>query len=98
MILTENDYQELAEQIHEGGEVACIEGDEYLEVFYDYEEESYQENDFNLGYGNGTGAWVTTAVYLYVNRWLCLDEDGKEVDCDFDECKLQEWLTALRVG
>lgn len=64
MILTERDYQELAEQIHEGG----------------------------------TGAWVTTVVFLYVNRWLYLDEDGRETECNFDECKLQEWLTALRVG
>lgn len=98
MKLTDSDYQELADQIYEGGQLACIDGDECLEVYYDYEEESYQENDFNCGYGNGTGAWVTTAVYLYVNNWSCTDEDGKETDCNFDECKLQEWLTALRVG
>lgn len=98
MNLTDNDYQELAEQIYEGGELACIEGDEYLEVHYDYDEESYQENDFYCGYSNGTGAWVTTAVNLCVNRWSCTDEDGKETDCDFDECKLQDYLTELRVG
>nr|DAO97255.1 MAG TPA: hypothetical protein [Caudoviricetes sp.] len=98
MKLTDNDYEELAEQIYEGGQIATIEGDEYLEVFYDYEEESYQEDDFRLGYGNGTGAWVTTAVCLCVNKWSCTDEDGKETDCDFDESKLQDYLTELRVG
>lgn len=98
MNLTDNNYQELADQIHEGGELACIDGDECLEVYYDYEEESYQENDFNCGYGNGTGAWVTTAVNLCVNKWSCTDEDGNETDCDFDECKLQDYLTELRVG
>lgn len=96
MKLTDKDYQELADQIHEGGELACIDGDECLEVYYDYEEESYQENDFNCG--NGTGAWVTTTANLCVNRWSCTDEDGNEIDCDFDECKLQDCLTELRVG
>lgn len=98
MTLTDSDYQELADQIYEGGELSCIDGEECLEVYYDYEEESYQENDFNCGYGNGTGAWVTTAVNLCVNRWSCTDEDGNETDCDFDECKLQDCLTELRVG
>ena len=51
-----------------------------------------------LGHGNSTGAWVTTDVDLCVNRWSCIDEDGKETDCDFDECKLQDYLTELRVG
>lgn len=39
-----------------------------------------------LGHGNGTGAWVTTDVDLCVNRWPCTDEDGKDTDCNFDEC------------
>lgn len=98
MNLTDNDYQELVDQIYEGGEMACLDGDECLEVFYDYEEEGYEENNFNLGCGNGTGAWVTTAVNLCVNRWSCTDEYGNETDCDFDECKLQDYLTELRVG
>lgn len=51
-----------------------------------------------LGHGNGTWAWVTTEVDLCVNRWPCTDEDGKETDCNFDECKLQDYLTELRVG
>ncbi len=98
MILTEKDYQNLAEQICESGEVATIEGDEYLEVCYDYQEEGYREDDFNLGYGNGTGAWVITDVFLDIRSWSCTDEDGEETDCDLDEYRLYECVRERRIG
>lgn len=97
MRLTEIDYQELAEQIFEGAEVATIEGADYLEVHCDYEEEGYMEDDFHCGYGNGTGAWVTTAVYLDVRSWSCTDEDGEETDCDFDEDRLYDCIRQYRL-
>lgn len=98
MTLTDTDYRDLAEQICEGEDVAIIDSDEHLEVHYDYEEEGYREDDFNCGYGNGTGAWVITAVYLDIRGWSCTDENDEETDCDFDEDKLYDYLKALRVG
>ncbi len=97
MRLTEIDYQELAEQICEDEHVATIEGDEYLEVRYDYEEEGYREDDFHCGYGNGTGAWITTAIYLDIRSWSCTDENGEETECDFDEDRLYNCLRQYRL-
>lgn len=94
MRLTDKDYEALAYQVEEGEDFATLEKDgEELEIRYECEEDSYQEDD----YLNGTGAWVTTAVNLRVLNVSCTNEDGDEVDNDFDEWKLYQEVRAQKV-
>ncbi len=50
------------------------------------ETESYQEDDFHCGYGNGTGAWVTTYASVCIsNLELCAyNDDGDEISCELE--------------
>lgn len=98
MILTDNDYEVLAAQITEGDNYAQLDsGNETLELRYSYEEDSYQEDDYHCGYENGTGAWVTTGINLYVMDASCYNEDGEKCEHDFDEYKLYQLLREGRI-
>ena len=98
MILTDNDYEVLAAQITEGEDYAQLDsGNETLELRFSYEEDSYQEDDYHCGYGNGTGAWVTTGINLYIKDVECYNEDGEKCEHDFDECKLYQLLRDERI-
>ena len=94
MKLTEDDYEALASQIEEGEDYAILDKDgEELEVHYQCEEDAYQEDD----YYNGTGAWVVTAINVRILNVSCTNEDGDEVDNDFDEWKLYQEVRAQKV-
>lgn len=85
MILTDEDYRELASQIIDRQGYAILDkGNEELEIRYKYDEDGYCEDD----YYNGTGAWVVTAVYLRVLDVICTNEDGSPCYHDFDENEL----------
>ena len=94
MKLTDEDYEVLAAQITEGDNYAQLEsGDEVLEIRYSYEEDGYREDD----YEDGTGAWITTGIDLYISSVKCYNEDGEECDHDFDDYKLYQLLRDERV-
>lgn len=95
MILTDEDYEVLASQVEEGEDYAILDKDnEELEIHYECEEDAYQEDD----YYNGTGAWVVTAINVRVLNVSCVNEDGEQVDTNFDEWKLEKEVKAQKVG
>lgn len=50
------------------------------------ETDRYQEDDFHCGYGNGTGAWITTYASVCIcNLELCaFDDGGNETHCELE--------------
>lgn len=95
MILTDEDYEVLASQIEEGEGYAILDKDGVeLEIHYKCEEDAYQEDD----YYNGTGAWVVTAINMRVLNVSCVNEDGEQVDTDFDDWELEKEVKAQKVG
>lgn len=94
MILTEKDYYEFSSQMGGKGCVELERGGEILTFDYEITTDGYDEDD----YYNGTGAHITTDVVCNITNISCVDESGKDVQCDFDENKLsslveQELLT-----
>lgn len=89
MILEKKDYYEIAALMNrEGGEVEYEKEKETLYFDYDVDVDGYVEDDYYCGYGNGTGAWVTTDVTVKIANIECCNSDGKDVDCNFDENKM----------
>lgn len=78
--MTETDYM-IAEEIREygmGDITATIEiGNNVVEVKGKVKRFGYEEDDYNCGYGNGTGAFVTTDVLVSLNfNVKTFDEEG----------------------
>lgn len=95
MTLTDEDYEVLASQIEEGEGYAILDKDGVeLEIHYKCEKDAYQEDD----YYNGTGAWVVTAINMRVLNVSCVNEDGEQVDTDFDDWELEKEVKAQKVG
>ena len=82
MILTGNDYINIAAQIEEGGN--CIEYKKDGEwLFFDFElwQDGYVEDD----YEKGTGAFVRTDLYLSITNCEVMDKDENITPFDLDE-------------
>lgn len=56
-----------------------------------FEIDGYCEDD----YFNGTGAWVTTYVSVYIDGIEAYDEDGNEVDVDCDLTEIERSVERL---
>lgn len=56
-----------------------------------FEIDGYCEDD----YFNGTGAWVTTYVSVYIDGIEAYDEDGNEVDVDCDLTEIERSVEGL---
>lgn len=86
MRLSKNDYYEIeALMSHEGGFVEYEKDGETLCFDYDVDVEGYTEDDFNCGYGNGTGAFIPTGATVRISNVACYNAYGENVSCDFDE-------------
>lgn len=93
MKLTEKDYDKMYSKMNpEGGYVEYEKDGETLCFDYDVETEGYDEDDYHCGYGNGTGAFVITSADVNIHDVDCYNEEGDDVDCDFDESKLEDRL------
>lgn len=89
MTLTKNDYNKISSLIEEGkGTVEYEKDNETLYFDYEYEVEGYVEDD----YFNGTGAFVQTSADLTINSVECFNEDGDEVDNNFNEYTLYKMV------
>ncbi len=95
MILTDEDYRELASQIIDReGDAYLEKGNEELEFHYKYDEDGYCEDD----YYNGTGALVVTEIYLRVIDVICTNKDGDPCCHDFDENELYYILRGEKIS
>lgn len=56
-----------------------------------FEIDGYPEDD----YFNGTGAWVTTYVSVYIDGIEAYDEDGNEIDVDCDLTEIERSVERL---
>ena len=82
---------------HEGyngvNDCVCLYEDErfndtpYANVDCSIDIDGYDEDDFHCGYGNGTGAYVVTSVYVCL-KVEAFDKDDTTVD--IDEYELEE--------
>ena len=89
MKFTKSDYYEIVALMnHEGGFVEYEKDGETLCFDYDVDVEGYTEDDFNCGYGNGTGAFIPTDATVSITNAVCCNSNGEEVNCDFDENKM----------
>ena len=89
MELTSTDYRTISEKISEGKNyVEYTKGNETISIECRLEIEGYYEND----YFNGTGAFVETDKYLYVENVESWNEEGDDTKNDFDEDELLRWV------
>lgn len=89
MKLTENDYYGIIAQMDDkSGSVEYDKDGETLYFDYETDVDGYVEDDFYCGYGNGTGAKITTSATVSISEMGCCNSDGEETDCNFDEYKL----------
>ncbi len=56
-----------------------------------FEIDGYCEDD----YFNGTGAWVTTYVSVYIDSIEAYDEDGNDMDVDCDLTEIEKIVERL---
>lgn len=81
MILTREDYENIARQIEEGkNSVTYDKGDEILQIDCIFETEGSWEDD----YYNGTGAYVELARQLTITKAEVCNEDGISKPFDLD--------------
>ena len=74
-------------------DVEVEDGDITIQVKGSFEQDGYSEDD----YFNGTGAYIITHAYVYIEDVTEIDQDGNETmtDTDFDEvCNITEYLMA----
>ena len=89
MILTDNDYRNIASQITEGkNRIEYAKDGEILFIDCEYETEGSWEDDFY----NGTGAWVEFDRNLYIEAAECLDANGEKVGCKVDKNRLERLI------
>lgn len=87
MVLTINDYYNIASKIKEDGESLEYEKDgEYLDIEYTFKIYGYVEDD----YYHGTGAFVETSRFFDIDSAIATDEDGKRTKVKINKKLLSE--------
>lgn len=82
MELSKKDYYEIQSLMNgEGGFVEYEKKGEILSFEYKIDIEQYVEDN----YYNGTGGSVLTEVNINISNAGCYNEDGEEVNCNFNE-------------
>ena len=89
MVLTSEDYLNIANMVEEGG--SCLEfekGDELLHIEYTFKTEGYVEDD----YFNGTGAFIETSRLFRIDSAVVTDGTGEEKVAVVDEDRISKLI------
>lgn len=85
MVLTDIDYQNIANQIEVGsGSIEYEKSNEIIIIAYTYTEEGYREDD----YYRGTGAYIVTGTFLSVEDADSYNVHGEATKNNFCESQL----------